>query len=147
MTTLSPTRATRATGTAASRTTRRALAVGAATLLALATWAGLAPGLGVDLVVDPGTSAEMAVGAAAVLVASLVAGLAGWGVLALLERYAGARGLRVWQVGAVAVYLVSLVPLLAPGSTGTATRISLALLHTVVVTAVVLGLSRPARTR
>jgi hypothetical protein len=146
MTTLSQ-RPTRTSGTSPIHTTgRRGLTVAVAVLAALTVWAIATGGLGLDLVVEPGTSSAQTVGAMAVIVTSLAAGLAGWGVLALLERYAAARALRVWQVGAVLAFLVSLFPILAPGTTDGATRTCLFLLHGVVTAAVVTGLTRSSRT-
>ena len=149
MTTLSQ-RSTSSTSGTSPHTTRtagrRGLTVTVAVLAALAVWAIATGGLGLDLVVEPGTSSAQTVGAMAVLVTSLAAGLAGWGILALLERYAAARALRVWQVGAVLAFLVSLVPILTPGTTDGATRACLLLLHGVVAAAVVIGMTRSNRT-
>lgn len=150
MTTLSQRSTSSTSGTSSPTSSptagRRGLTVAVATLAALTVWAIATGGLDLDLVVGPGTSSAQTVGAVAVIVTSLAAGLAGWGVLALLERYAAARALRIWQVGAVLAFLVSLVPILAPGTTDGATRTCLFLLHAVVTSAVVIGMTRSSRT-
>jgi hypothetical protein len=73
------------------RTMRRRSAgvVAAATVVALAIWA-LARLLGAELTVGKGADASQ-VGAADVLVTALLAGLAAWGVHALLVRRGAAR--------------------------------------------------------
>ena len=123
---------------------RRGLTVLAASGAAVVVWSALTAA-GLDLVVEPGTTSAQTVGLAPVIITSLGAGLVAWAVLTLLERYAGARATRVWQVGAGLVLLVSLFPVLAPGSTTTATRASLAVLHVLVAAVVVVGMARPVR--
>ncbi|SEC04174.1 hypothetical protein SAMN04489844_1561 [Nocardioides exalbidus] len=137
---------TRGDARSSSTVVRRGLTVVAAPVAAVAAWAVLTAVPGADLVVDPGAASAQTVGAVPVVVISVVAALAGWGVLALLERYAASRATRVWRAGAAVVLLVSLVPLLAPGTTDTGTRVSLAALHALVTGVVVLGMTRPART-
>lgn len=73
-----------------------------------------------------------------VLFVSALAALLGWGTLAVLER-ATRRGTRIWVGLAVAVLLVSLAPLAAPGL-ALATRIVLGLLHLVVGAILIPGL-------
>jgi hypothetical protein len=81
----------------------RALAVVAAAGATFIVWT-LA---GVDLVVDTG-SGRTAVTAAAVLIVTMVAGLAAWGLLALVERVTQ-RAAMVWSWIAGATLVVSLL--------------------------------------
>jgi multidrug transporter EmrE-like cation transporter len=66
-----------------------------------------------------------------VAVAALLASLAGWGLLAALERFGVRRARAVWTGVAAAVLMVSLLPLTGDGMDG-GTRVSLALMHLVV---------------
>ena len=81
------------------------------------------------------------VGPGAVAAAGLLAGLAAWALLALLERVLARPG-RAWTVIAVVVLAVSLAgPLGAAGAAGAAV---LAGLHLVVAAVLVPGLGRTA---
>ena len=75
----------------------RALAVIAATLAALTVWLITDPLLGIDLTgtTAPGSQQLQPITPAMVAGASLVTGLAGWGLLALLERFT-ARARTTW---------------------------------------------------
>ncbi|MEV0352106.1 DUF6069 family protein [Nonomuraea sp. NPDC050680] len=107
----------------------RLLTVIGAVAAALAVWAVVHLLGGVALV---STSGEVTAGA--VIVAALVVGLAGWGLLAVLERVT-ARSRTVWTWIAAVFLVVSLAGPLTMGTTGAA-KATLAALH--VVTAVVL---------
>lgn len=106
-------------------TTHRTWPVAEATALALAIWS-IATLAGVGLTVESGGSPQH-LSAAAVIIVSLVAGLAGWAVIALLERRVR-RPYRVWTVTASAVLLLSLLGPLADG-VGTATTVTLLTMH------------------
>lgn len=121
------------------RTRIRALGVGGAVLAAVVIWTVAVPILGVDLRVTPGTDQPQDVGVGSVVVVSLAASLAGWGLLALLERFTS-RGTTIWTVVALVVLVVSLLGALA-GVT-TATTVTLALLHLVVGTVLIVVLAR-----
>ena len=100
---------------AAIRRRARLVAVVAAVGAALVLWAVVELGFGLDLHGPAAGAATEAsdVGPAQVLTASLLAALAGWGLLALLERVtARARGL--WAVIAVVV-LIRLLYRTSPG--------------------------------
>ena len=127
------------------RTRLRAVAAGV--LAPLAVWALVDAGFGVDLRAPAGASAEPAdLGAGAVVTASAVAALAGWGLLALLERFT-TRARTVWAVLAVLVLVVSLGgPLGGTGITA-ANRIALLLMHLVVAAVLIPALYRTSRTR
>lgn len=64
----------------------RALAIGLATLAALAVWIVGEPVLGHDLVVTMSGQEPKDLGAAEVVMLSLVASALGWSLLAVLER-------------------------------------------------------------
>lgn len=104
---------------------RRAWVVAEATGFALVTWA-IASLAGVGLTVQSGGPPQQ-VSAAAVAMVSLVAGLAGWAAVALLERRVS-RPYRIWTVTASGVLLLSLVGPLGTG-TGVATTMTLLTLH------------------
>jgi hypothetical protein len=74
-----------------------------------------------------------------VIVQSLVAGLAGWGLLVLLERFT-AHGRRIWTIIAAVILVVSLAG--PAGGTTTGSVITLILLHLVVGAILIVGLRR-----
>jgi hypothetical protein len=121
---------------APSRSTRlrqRLLVVGAAVLAALLVWIIAVPVLGVDLrgPAGPGSTTTQPVVLPAVIALSLGASLAAWALLAVLERVTG-RARYIWNVVAVAVLIISYGgPLLGAG-VPTASRITLALMHSAV---------------
>ncbi|MFD0774821.1 DUF6069 family protein, partial [Streptomonospora algeriensis] len=79
------------------------------------------------------------------LLAGLVAGLAGWALLAVLERLMGRPG-PVWSTVATAVLLLSLLgPLFSAADT--ASTIVLLVAHLLVGAVVILGLAPTARRR
>ncbi|MEU7613580.1 DUF6069 family protein [Micromonospora sp. NPDC049204] len=119
---------------------RRATVVAGAILVAAAEFALLHSVGGVDLTVRSGSSTRQ-ITVAAVVVAAAVAALAGWALLAVLERRTSRP--RVWWTSvAVAVLLLSLV-VGPPSGVGGGAMASLALLHLSVGVVVILGLSRP----
>lgn len=118
----------------------RAGTVAAAAVAALVVWAVADLLLGIPLVAQgPPDSPPMEIGAVPTLVVAVGSGLAGWGLLAALERYVP-RGRTVWVVIAVAVVLLSLVPV--AGAQGTAAQMVLGLQHLLVGAVVVLGFTR-----
>ena len=117
-----------------------AVFVAGATVAAIVTWI-IARVADVDFEVEAWGGETMDVGLGIVTAAAAGASLAGWGLLALLQRRT-ARAREVWTIIATAVLLVSLPgPLFADASTGA--RISLTLMH--VVVAAVLIPSIPSR--
>ncbi|MEU7741236.1 DUF6069 family protein [Nonomuraea sp. NPDC049158] len=114
----------------------RILAVLGAAAAALAVWAVVHVLAGVALA---STSGEVT--AVSVIVAALVAGLAGWGLLAVLERVTE-RPRAIWTWIAAVFLVLSLARPLTMGTTGAA-KASLAALH--VVTAAVLIVLLPRR--
>jgi hypothetical protein len=105
----------------------RALAVGAATLAAVAVWAIAVPGLGVHLVTRFGHAAPSTVHVYVVLAAALVASLLGWALLDQLERRT-TRAHAIWGATAAVVLLASLgLPLSA--ATTTSAKLALVAMH------------------
>ena len=108
----------------------RALAVAVTVAAAALVWLVGEPLLGNDLVVEQPGQAPLDLGLAAFVIITLGASLAGWAVLALLEKVTR-YGRRIWTGLAVAVVVVSFLPLLsAQMSTGSA--VVLAIVHLVV---------------
>jgi hypothetical protein len=97
--------------------------------------------LGADLAVRRDGDAVTHVETSAILLTTLYAGLAGWGLVVLLERWT-ARPRRVWTVIAVVVLGVSLLgPLGAVTAEATAVLIGL---HVLVAGNLIWGLRRTA---
>ena len=131
-----------AVGTGRSPLRGKAVAVAAAVVAPLAVWTIVGPVLGNDLQVAYGGGTQT-VGAAGVLMASLIAALAGAGTFSIAER-AVRHGRTVWTVVAVAALVLSLGgPFSAQAETGT--KVALALLH-VTVAAVLIPLLRRSST-
>ncbi|WP_433280405.1 DUF6069 family protein [Micromonospora sp. CA-244673] len=129
----------------AARPTRRrdrSLAVLATTAATLAVWVAAVPVAGVDLAVRNGGT-EQDVTAVAVGASTLLAGLAGWALLALLERFT-ARARAVWTGAAALVLLLSLLGPLG-GGVGAAATLTLVALHLVAAAVLVPLLRRTAR--
>jgi hypothetical protein len=127
-----------------SATTRRALTVAAAPVAALALWTLTGPVAGLEASAETGGRAQP-VGAAAVVLVSLAAGLAAWGLLAVLERTAG-RPRRVWTITAPAVLALSLTGPLGSAA-DTASLGVLTAMHLLVGAVLIPGLALSARTR
>ncbi|MCG5444532.1 DUF6069 family protein [Micromonospora sp. NIE79] len=121
----------------------RAAVTAGAIVVAVTEFALLHSAAGVDLAVRSANSTRQ-VTVASVIVATAVAALAGWALLAVLERRTDRS--RVWWTSiAVAVLLLSLV-LGPPSGVGGGAKATLALLHLSVGVILILGLprSRPA---
>jgi Family of unknown function (DUF6069) len=106
---------------------------------ALATWALVVPLAGITLTARTGDSTQT-VGPVAIAVTSLLAGLAGWLLVAVLERFVARPG-RIWAFSAPAVLAASLTGPLSSG-VGAAAVLALILLHLVVAVVILLGLVR-----
>ncbi|TDD19183.1 DUF6069 family protein [Nonomuraea diastatica] len=118
---------------------RRPLTVIGASAAALACWVLAVPVAGIALTVRTGGGTQQ-VGPAAVVVASLLAGLAGWALLAALERFASRAG-RFWTIVALVVLALSLLGPLGSAADATA-RLVLVLLHLIVGAVLIPGLAR-----
>ncbi|MFG1946786.1 DUF6069 family protein [Nonomuraea sp. NPDC048826] len=110
--------------------------IGIAVAATLAIWVVAVPIAGVELAARTG-AALTEVGPVAVVVATVVAGLAGWGLLALLERLTRrARTLWTW-IAAVVLVLSLAGPL---GGVNPASQITLALMHLAAGAVIILGM-------
>ncbi len=105
----------------------RILGVAGATLAAAAVWVIEVPLLGIRLQTQFGNTAPQGVGIGLVVVSALAGSLAGWGLLALLERRF-ARARTIWTGIAIAVLLVSFSAPISAGTT-TTTKVALAMMH------------------
>jgi Family of unknown function (DUF6069) len=128
---------------AAGRSTQlsRAAVVAGAAAAALAFWVVSVPVLGTEVAVHAGADAVRSVSGGAVLVTSLVAGLAGWGVLAMFERRLAAPR-RAWTVTALGVLVLSLTGPVTQGASGTSVLVCL---HLVVGLVLIPALARTVR--
>jgi uncharacterized protein DUF6069 len=118
----------------------RILGVAGATLAAMAVWTIEVPILGIRLRTQFGNAAPQGVAIEAVVVSSLAGSLAGWGLLAILERrYARARA--IWTGIAIAVLLASFSLPFSAGTT-TATKVGLAMMHLAVAAVLIPTLRR-----
>ncbi len=122
----------------------RALAVFGAVVAALAVWVVAVPLAGTELTVRV-NGATQPVGPGAVMTMSLLAGLAGWALLAAMERL-GRRPGRSWTVIAVVVLVLSLAGPVGD-SVHTATTVALAAMHLAVGAVLIPALRRSARRR
>lgn len=98
------------TGSRAGRTRGRLIGVAAAVAAALAVWVVGEPLLGHDLVVEQPDREPLDLGAAAFAFIALGSGLAGWALLAVLERLTR-HAWRIWLGVALALLLASYLPL------------------------------------
>jgi hypothetical protein len=117
----------------------RAITVAAATAGALLLWAVNDPWAGIDLAVRQGGTTQH-IGPVAVAFAALIAGLAAWGLLALLERTVR-RSMVTYRIIASIVLVLSLAGPLGSG-VGTGSRLVLAGMHLTVGAALIIGLPR-----
>ncbi|MFE5855928.1 DUF6069 family protein [Streptomyces sp. NPDC056500] len=112
--------------------------MGLAVLAPLLVWLVADPVLGHRLRIVNGEQ-TLDIGAVAVVLAALLAALAGWGLLAALERFWGRRARALWTGVAIAVLALSFLPLTGDGMDG-GTRAALALMHLAVAAALIVGL-------
>jgi len=120
---------------------QRAAAIGGATVAALVVWTFTHVVSGVDLAVSSGGSVTH-VGALAVAATTLLAGFAGWALLALLEHFTS-RPRPIWVGIAFGVFLVSLLGPL--GGVNAAAIGGLLALHATVAAALIAGMYRTVR--
>ncbi|GII05923.1 hypothetical protein Pta02_79310 [Planobispora takensis] len=106
---------------------------------ALAAWALAVAVIGTEPTVRMGGGTQP-VGPVPVVVTGLLAGLAGWTLLAVLERFTSRPG-RIWTIVALVVLALSLSGPLG-GAVGPTATLVLVLLHLIVGAVLVLGLPR-----
>ncbi len=138
--TLTPTRST--------RLRQRLAATGAAFAVAVVIWIVAVPLLGVDLrgPAGPLSGQTQPVILPAVVSMSLGAALAAWALLSILERRS-ARARYVWNTVAIGVLILSYGGPLLAANVPTASRITLALMHTAVGLVLIAALPRTSPTR
>ncbi|MFE5190575.1 DUF6069 family protein [Streptomyces sp. NPDC056628] len=117
----------------------RAVVCGAAVAAPVLVWLVCDPLLGHRLRITDGDR-TLDLGAGPVAFAALLASLAGWALLAALERFGVRRARAVWTGAATAVLAVSFLPLTGDGMDG-GTRASLALMHAAVAAVLIPGLA------
>ncbi|MFB8754180.1 DUF6069 family protein [Streptomyces nigra] len=118
---------------------RRATACAAAVAAPLLVWLVTDPLLGHRLRITDGDQ-TLELGAGPVAFVALLASLAGWGLLAALERFGVRRARAVWTGVAAAALAVSFLPLTGDGMDG-GTRAALALMHAAVAAVLIPGLA------
>jgi hypothetical protein len=118
--------------------------ISAAAAAAAVVWAAAGPLAGIRLAARVGADAPaQQIGVASVITVSLLAGLAAWALLAVLEiRSRHPR--RAWTIAAASVLVVSLTGPLSSGG-GAATIAALACLHLAAGGVLILALRRTAR--
>lgn len=117
---------------------RRTLTVLGAPVTALVVWVLAVPVAGTTLSVRAGDGTQT-VGVVLVVVAGLLAGLAGWALLAVLERLTS-RPRRIWTIVAVTVWVLSFLGPLG-SAIGTPATLVLLLMHLTVGATLTLGLA------
>ena len=116
----------------------RLAVIGIAAVAALADWVILSPLAGLTLSARQGGVQH--IGAAAVVVSTIVLGFLGWGLLAILERRTP-RARNIWTVVAGIVWITSFGSPLTNGI-GLGAKLGLASLHLVVGAVIFFGLRR-----
>jgi len=124
----------------------RPAAVGGAIMAALAVWFVAAVVLGLDLRRPAASADEQAetLKSFEVAMAAAVGSLAGWALLAVLERLTS-RPRRVWSVIAAVAILVSLSGPLSGSAITTTNRLVLVVMHLVVGAVVISALAQTAK--
>jgi len=121
-----------------ARRAGRAITVGAGAASALILWAVNDPWGGIDLAVRQGGEVQH-VGPVAVAATALIAGLAAWALLALLERTNVRRPARTYRIIASIVLALSLLGPLGSG-VGTSSKLVLLAMHLTVGAILIIGL-------
>ncbi|MGW5678078.1 DUF6069 family protein [Streptomyces sp. NPDC003860] len=117
----------------------RLAVTGLAVLAPLLVWLVADPILGRQLEIANGDE-TLEIGAVVVALVALLVALAGWGLLAALERFGVRRARAVWTGAALAVLALSVLPL--TGDMTGDTRAALGLIHLAVAAVLVPGLRR-----
>lgn len=117
-------------------TGRRAVGAAAAVVVGIVVWIVAEPIFGIDLTAEIGGE-PTPVGVVDIAIASLISGLAGWGLLAVLERTTRRPGI-TWTIIAAAVLAISLAAPLTL-ATSTAAALTLTAVHLAVGTTVIVS--------
>ena len=110
-------------------------------LAAVAVWAVAVPLSGTHLLIRFGSGAAQSIGIDYVIGASLAASLAGWGLLALLERRT-ARARRILDRHRPCVVVVLSLRLPLTAGTTLSSKVALALMHVAVAAVLIPALRR-----
>lgn len=129
---------------ARTRRRTRTLAVLAATAATFTVWTIADPLAGVDLIADTG-SGPTTVTPIAVVLMTLVAGLAAWALLAVLERLTP-RAATIWTWIAGAVLLISLLGPVG-SAVGAGSTVTLVVMHLVTGAILIPLMARSSRER
>ena len=122
----------------------RLIAVGGATIAALAVWL-IAKLASVPVVAPTGTGGKLQdISIVAVILTAVFASLAGWALLAILEKFTG-KARVVWLSIAIIFFLLSLFGPLTAAGVGAGTKASLLFMHIAVAAVVIPLLGRTAR--
>jgi hypothetical protein len=121
---------------------RRALAVLGAAGTALAVWVIAVPLAGADLAVRMNGETQ-SIEPGSVVASTLIAGLVGWALLAVLERVVR-RPRRIWTINAFVAFALSLAGPLTSGADAT-TTVTLIGMHLAVAAVLIPALGRTAR--
>jgi hypothetical protein len=111
-----------------------------AVVAAVAVWVVAGPVSGVPFKIKSGSKTQH-VDAPTVVIITLIAGLAAWGVVALLERSSASSPRILWTAIAVVVLALSLAGPFGSGITQ-ATKVSLACEHLAVAAVLIPGMAR-----
>ena len=121
-----------------SARSRRLAATALAVLAPVLLWLIADPLLGHPLRIVDGEQ-TLDIGVVAVVVVALLASLAGWALLAVLERFRVRRARAIWTGMAGVVLAVSFLPFIGDGMDGR-TRVFLALMHLAVAAVLIPGM-------
>lgn len=128
----------------ARRRTVRALSGVAGAAVALLVWLVAVPVADAELTFVDINDKTQEIGPAAIIIFSVGAGLAGWALLAVLERLTPRWALRTWTVIAVIVLVLSMAPLLSMGARA---AVALGIIHLVVGACVIAAMRLTAPRR
>lgn len=129
-------------GSAGERRKARLLGVVGAVVAALVVFVVFQYGFGQDLHTPAsGSMPAMPLNPGFVVFVSLLASLAGWALLALLERFTSG-GRRAWTIVATAVAVLSLSGPMSGSGITAGNRVALALMHVAVAAVLIPSLSR-----
>jgi len=113
----------------------RVLAILAAVVGTVVVWLSAQQAIDGNVLTKNGSGSPQAVSVVVVIIATVLAGLAGWGLLALLERNTS-KARTIWAATAVVLLVVSLAAPLTSGDGG-GSKLALTLMHLVAAAAII----------